>query len=140
MPFEKFDLENLNKERRKAIAKSIRTISVEELKSLAGDLFRYADDPWRETFFRFIAENAGATFHHAVTRDGVNIVYCRSRQRYVVPARQRNGAVAGHRPANHEGDDRRRPLSTSIAGFAFTIRWATRPKMLSSQITSLIVS
>ena len=34
MPFEKFDLENLDKERRKAIAKSIRTISTEELKEL----------------------------------------------------------------------------------------------------------
>jgi hypothetical protein len=77
MPFEKFDLENLDKERRKAIAKSIRAISVEELKGLGGEVFRYADDPWRETFFRFIAENAGATFHHAVTSDGVNIVYCR---------------------------------------------------------------
>lgn len=76
MPFEKFDLENLDKERRKAIAKSIRTISVEELKSLGAELFRFADDPWRETFFRFIAENRGATFHHATTSDGVNIVYC----------------------------------------------------------------
>jgi hypothetical protein len=81
MPFEQFDLENLDKERRKAIAKSIRTISVEELKSLGGELFRYADDPWRETFFRFIAENAGATFHHAVTSDGVNIVYCRDKDK-----------------------------------------------------------
>ena len=77
MPFEQFDLENLDKERRKALAKSIRTISTEELKKLGGELFRFADDPWRETFFRFIAENAGATFHHAVTSDGVNIVYCR---------------------------------------------------------------
>ena len=42
MPFEKFDLENLNKERRKAIAKSIRVISVEELKALGGEVFRYA--------------------------------------------------------------------------------------------------
>src|SRR6266403_3607728 len=81
MPFEKFDLETLDKERRKAIAKSIRTISVEELKSLGGELFRYADDPWRETFFRFIAENAGATFHHAVTSDGVNILYCRDQDK-----------------------------------------------------------
>ncbi len=63
MPFEQFDLENLDKERRKALAKSIRTISTEELKKLGGELFRYADDPWRETFFRFIAENPGATFH-----------------------------------------------------------------------------
>ena len=81
MAFEKFDLENLDKERRKAIAKSIRTISVEELKKLAGELFRYADDPWRETFFRFIAENAGATFHHAVASDGVNLVYCRDQDK-----------------------------------------------------------
>ena len=57
MPFEKFDLESLDKERRKAIAKSIRTISAEELKKLGEEIFHYADDPWRETFFRFIAEN-----------------------------------------------------------------------------------
>jgi len=81
MPFEKFDLESLDKERRKAIAKSIRTISVEELKKLGEEIFHYADDPWRETFFRFIAENAGATFHHAVTSDGVNIVYCRDKDK-----------------------------------------------------------
>jgi hypothetical protein len=77
MPFEKFDLESLDKKRRKAIAKSIRTISVEELKALGEQIFRYADDPWREAFFRFIADNRGATFHHAITSDGVNIVYCR---------------------------------------------------------------
>src|SRR5947207_14037530 len=81
MQFEIFDLENLDKERRKALAKSIRTISVEELKKLGGELFRFADDPWRETFFRFIAENPGATFHHAVASDGVNIVYCRDQDK-----------------------------------------------------------
>ena len=81
MPFEKFDLENLDKERRKAIAKSIRTISVEELKAMGQELFRYADDPWREAFFKFIAENPGGTFHHAVTSDGVNILYCRDQDK-----------------------------------------------------------
>jgi hypothetical protein len=45
MPFEKFDLENLDKERRKAIAKCLRTISVEELKTLGEEIFRYVDDP-----------------------------------------------------------------------------------------------
>jgi len=64
MAFEKFDLENLDKERRKAVAKSIRTMSEEELKALGNEIFRYADDPWREKFFRFIAENPGAIFHH----------------------------------------------------------------------------
>src|SRR5438552_15419651 len=81
MPFEKFDLESLDKERRKAIAKSIRTASVEELKKLGEQIFHYADDPWRETFFLFIAENAGATFHHAITSDGLHIVYCRDKDK-----------------------------------------------------------
>lgn len=81
MAFEKFDLEHLDKERRKAIAKSMRTVSVEELKALGEQIFRYADDPWREAFFRFIAENPGATFHHAVMSDGMNIVYCRDKDK-----------------------------------------------------------
>jgi len=81
MPFEKFDLENLDKERRKAIAKSIRTVSIEETKALVEEIFRYADDPWREAFFKFIAENPGATFHHAVTSDGINILYCRDKDK-----------------------------------------------------------
>jgi len=81
MPFEQFNLESLDKERRKALAASIRTISVEELKALGETLFRYADDPWREAFFKFIADNRGATFHHAVASDGVNIVYCRDQDK-----------------------------------------------------------
>ena len=81
MPFETFDLESLDKERRKAIAKSIRTISAEELKKLGEEIFHYADDPWREAFFRFVAENAGVTFHHAITSDGVNILYCRDKDK-----------------------------------------------------------
>jgi hypothetical protein len=81
MPFEKFDLEELTKERRKAIAKSIRTVEAEELKKIGEEIFRYAEDPWREAFFRFIAENPGATFHHAVTSDNVNIIYCRDKDK-----------------------------------------------------------
>ena len=81
MAFEKFDLENLDKERRKAIANSIRAISVEELKAIGNEIFRYTDDPWREAFFQFIAENPGATFHHAAMSDGVNIVYCRDKDK-----------------------------------------------------------
>jgi hypothetical protein len=81
MPFDKFDLEELTKERRKAIRQSIRTVSTEELKKIGEEIFHYADDPWREAFFRFIAENPGATFHHAVTSDNVNIVYCRDKDK-----------------------------------------------------------
>jgi hypothetical protein len=81
MPFETFDLESLNKERRKAAAKTIRTITTEELKKMGNEIFHYADDPWRETFFNFIAENPGSTFHHAITSDGYNIIYCRDKDK-----------------------------------------------------------
>jgi hypothetical protein len=76
MPFDKFDLENLNKERRKSVAQTIRPIGTEELKKLGNEIFRFADDPWREAYFSFIEENPGASFHHAVTSDGVNVLYC----------------------------------------------------------------
>jgi hypothetical protein len=81
MPFETFDLENLNKERRKAIAKTIRTVNADELKKIGNEIFHYAEDPWRDAFFKFIEENPGATFHHAVTSDGVNLIYCRNKDK-----------------------------------------------------------
>ena len=78
MPFEKFhDVEAINAERRKAIAKSIRIISVEELKKLGEEIFDSPDRPWRETFNRLIAENPGATFYHASAGEGVIFLYAR---------------------------------------------------------------
>ena len=81
MAFEAFDLDSLNKERRKALAKTIRIVTPEELKKMGNEIFRSADDPWREKFFGLIEENPGATFHHAVTSDGYNIVYCRDKDK-----------------------------------------------------------
>jgi hypothetical protein len=81
MAFEKFDLEELTKERRKSIAESIRPISLEELKKLGDEIFKYVDDPWRDAFLGFLRENRGATFHHAVTSDRVHIVYCRDKDK-----------------------------------------------------------
>ena len=76
MPFDTVNMEEITKARRKAIAESIRTISVEELKALGARLFPLMDNPWRDKFFAFITENAGATFHHAIAHDGVQIIYC----------------------------------------------------------------
>jgi len=82
MPFEKFeDAEAIDTERREAIAKSIRTISVEELKKLGEEMFDDPDRPWRETFLRFIAEHPGATFYHASAGQGVIFVYSRDADR-----------------------------------------------------------
>lgn len=81
MPFEKIDIDNIDEERRKSIAKSIRAASVEELKKLGDDVFHDIDDPWRETFFRFIEEHSHATIHHATSTDGVHFIYCRDEDR-----------------------------------------------------------
>ena len=81
MPFDTFNLEELTKERRQAIAKTLRTVSPEELKNIGNEIFKFADDPWRHAFFDFIAQNPGATFHHAVTSDNVNIVFCRDKDK-----------------------------------------------------------
>ena len=76
MQFETINIEEITDARRKAIAKSIRIINIEELKTLGEKLFPYVDHPWREKFFAFITENAGATFHYATTHDHVQIIYC----------------------------------------------------------------
>src|SRR5260370_14715139 len=76
MPFEKFeDAEAIDNERRKAIAKSIRIISVEELKKLGEEIFDSPDRPWRQTFLSVVNENPGANFYQASTGDGVSVIY-----------------------------------------------------------------
>jgi hypothetical protein len=82
MPFEKFeDAEAIDNERRKAIAKSIRIISVEELRKLGEEMFDEPDRPWRQTFLEFIEQHPGATFHHASAGEGVVFVYSRDRDK-----------------------------------------------------------
>jgi hypothetical protein len=76
MLFEKFeDAEAIDDERRKAIAKSIRIISVEELKKLGEEIFDSPDRPWRQTFLSVVTENPGATFYHASAGEGVIVLY-----------------------------------------------------------------
>ena len=78
MPFEKFeDAGAIDDRRRKAIAKSIRIISIEELKKLGEEMFDELDRPWRQTFLEFIEQHPGATFHHASAGDGVIFLYSR---------------------------------------------------------------
>jgi hypothetical protein len=73
---ENLNMEEITEARRKAVAASIRTLSIEELKALGEQLFPFVADPWREKYFAFLDENRGATFYHATTHDGVQIVYC----------------------------------------------------------------
>jgi hypothetical protein len=78
MPFEKFeDAEAIDNERRKAIAKSIRIISVDELRKLGEEIFDSPDRPWRQTFLSVVTENPSATFYHASAGEGVIFLYSR---------------------------------------------------------------
>jgi hypothetical protein len=78
MPFDKFeDVGAIDKERRNAIAKSIRTISIEELKMLYDEMFDSPDRPWRQTTSQFIAEHPGDTFYRADAGEGVIFLYSR---------------------------------------------------------------
>jgi hypothetical protein len=82
MPFEKFeDIDVTDKERRKAVAKSIRIISVEELKKLGEEIFDSPDRPWRDAFLQLIAENPGATFYHASAGEGVIFLFDRDQDK-----------------------------------------------------------
>jgi hypothetical protein len=81
MPAENLNFDEISKERRKALEQSIKSISPEELKALGEGLFPYQDHPWREVFFKFIAENSDATFHHGTTHDGVHVLYCHTRDK-----------------------------------------------------------
>jgi hypothetical protein len=78
MPFEKFDyVDVIDKERRKAVAKSIRAISVEELKKLGEEIFDSPDRPWRQTFLSVVTENPGVTFYRASAGEGLILLYSR---------------------------------------------------------------
>jgi hypothetical protein len=75
MPFDEFhDIEEITDARRKAVAKSIRTIEVGELKKLGEQIFDSPDHPWRGKFFELIG-NPAATFYHAEAGEGVNVLY-----------------------------------------------------------------
>ena len=76
MPFDKIDIDSITEERRKSVAKSIRTASHEELTKLGNEVFHDLDDPWRDEFFKFIEEQRNATIYHAIASDGVHMLYC----------------------------------------------------------------
>ena len=79
MPFDKFvDSETLQEERRKHIRKSLRSISIDELRKLAKEHEdEFVDDPWRDKLLRLIEERPQASFYHAVPQENVIVIYCR---------------------------------------------------------------
>ena len=81
MATDEFNMDEVTEARRSAIAETIRTISLEELKALGEAIFPVVDHPWREKFFTFVDQNSDATFHHAITADRIHILYCHAKER-----------------------------------------------------------
>jgi len=74
-------METVTEARRAAIAASIHSISAGEMKTLGETLFPYYDDPWREAFFEFLAQNPHGSFHHASAGECVEILYCHDQKK-----------------------------------------------------------
>jgi hypothetical protein len=76
MPSDYLDIQSRDEARRKGVEETIDTIGAEQLNALGESLFPNTDHPWRERYFQFISENAGATFYHATTNDRIHVIYC----------------------------------------------------------------
>ena len=83
MEKENLDLASINEARREALKKTIKPISLEELKKLADSLFPYLDHPWREPYLRFLEENSGSPFYHGDAGEGLQIICCPAKDRGV---------------------------------------------------------
>ena len=83
------DLDSIMESRRKAVQDSIQPITIEKLKDLEGEIFPYIEHQWREPFEQFLAENSGDTFYHATANEGLQIIYCPSKERgiWFIPKR-----------------------------------------------------
>jgi len=81
MSSEEMNYDSIMSARSEAIRASIEEISVAEVEAIGARLFPSADHPWREVLFAFLAENKGAAFYHATTNDGVQVIYCPSKNK-----------------------------------------------------------
>jgi hypothetical protein len=75
------DINSLMEGRRKAVEKTIKPVSAEEIHPLIDKIFPYLDDPYRGRFVEFIDENAGCSYYHATTDDPVHILYCATKDK-----------------------------------------------------------
>ncbi len=78
MPFDKLIYpEELWKERRKMVAHSLRTMTLDELMSVKAEHEEeFRGTPWRDEFLRLMAEPPHATFFHAIPQKDAEVYYC----------------------------------------------------------------
>ena len=69
--------DNTMDNRRAWVRKTIRPVTVEELRQLGVERFPIVTDPWCERYNAFLSEHPGARFYRAEIPEGAEIVYCR---------------------------------------------------------------
>jgi hypothetical protein len=63
-------------ERLAIVRKTIRAVSLDELRNLGETLFPIVSDPWCEKFHEFIKANASGRFYRADLPNDAQLVYC----------------------------------------------------------------
>lgn len=76
MEAENLNINEIMDARRHAVAESLHTISVVELKSLTDELFPAVTHPALEKFSEVVSDPASGTFHHAIVDERVHVLYC----------------------------------------------------------------
>jgi len=80
MEIENLNIEEIMVTRRHAVEKSLRTISVAELKALTDELFPDVDHPWLEKFLSVISDPTSGLLHLAITDDRIHMLYCHDKE------------------------------------------------------------
>ena len=68
--------DNTMENRRVMVRKTIRPITMEELKQLGEKRFPVVTDPWCVRFNEFLTKNASARFYQAQVPEGADVIYC----------------------------------------------------------------
>lgn len=69
-------------ENRRAMAKkTIRPVTLDELKQLGEKRFPVVTDPWCERYNNFLREHASEKFYRAEVQAGFEVVYCRDSEK-----------------------------------------------------------
>lgn len=75
--------DNTMENRRQMVRKTIRPVTLEELKQLGEKRFPLATDPWCVRFNEFLTHNKSAKFYRAEAPGGAEIIYCRDAEKAV---------------------------------------------------------
>lgn len=75
------NLEEILAARREVVKRTIRPIDAAEAAAIGEAVFVFPDDPWRDQFFTYLAENPDAEIFHAEVPEGGQLIYSHTNHR-----------------------------------------------------------